>query len=406
VRRTRATLIDVVECAYREARAGSEPWLSAVLSTLAPLLDTGLGMIGFDYDTSRPIDAWLSRPLVHGGDPELATGVLGSFSATPTSIRKQVYARVAPVSTLSDQLGMPMTSYRGTRHHARRLGVADLVKITATDGAGRGTCFCAPARSTRSPTERELLRWSVVTPHLAVARRLAGILPDAVLTPDGRLIDGSEEAVRQRELLGHAARRMERSRLARSRGDDEAVQAWSALVAGTWSLLEEVERDGRRVVLAIVRPSGTLDPRRLSTTERVIAERIARGDGNKLIAYDLGVSDGTVARHSHTIYRKLGVRNRAGLAARIALLRRGARNRYRLEDLEIEEMESGAPVSSAPLSPAERAVAAAASRGESTRTIAVARGVSERTVANQIAAIFAKLDVRSRSELAARLGGG
>ena len=42
-------------------------------------------------------------------------------------------------------------------------------------------------------------------------------------------------------------------------------------------------------------------------------------------------------------------------------------------------------------------------RGERNRAIAIRRGTSERTVANQIAALYAKLGVMSRTELLVRL---
>lgn len=59
------------------------------------------------------------------------------------------------------------------------------------------------------------------------------------------------------------------------------------------------------------------------------------------------------------------------------------------------------PPRRARLSPAETAVARLAVAGRSNREIAHARGSSERTVANQMASLFRKLGVRSRSELAA-----
>jgi DNA-binding NarL/FixJ family response regulator len=54
------------------------------------------------------------------------------------------------------------------------------------------------------------------------------------------------------------------------------------------------------------------------------------------------------------------------------------------------------------LTPAERQVVLAVLAGFSNADIAQARGSSPRTVANQLAAIFRKLGVRSRAELAAR----
>lgn len=55
------------------------------------------------------------------------------------------------------------------------------------------------------------------------------------------------------------------------------------------------------------------------------------------------------------------------------------------------------------LSPAERDVALALLRGLKRDEIARLRGTSERTIANQIAAVFDKLRVRSRLELAVSL---
>lgn len=55
------------------------------------------------------------------------------------------------------------------------------------------------------------------------------------------------------------------------------------------------------------------------------------------------------------------------------------------------------------LSHAERAVMLAILHGRSNAEIAAARGTTPRTVANQVARLFAKLGVRSRAELAARV---
>jgi DNA-binding CsgD family transcriptional regulator len=55
------------------------------------------------------------------------------------------------------------------------------------------------------------------------------------------------------------------------------------------------------------------------------------------------------------------------------------------------------------LTEAERQVVDAVLRGCSTSEIAVGRGRAPRTISNQLASIFRKLGVRSRSELVARL---
>ena len=62
------------------------------------------------------------------------------------------------------------------------------------------------------------------------------------------------------------------------------------------------------------------------------------------------------------------------------------------------------PASRAKLTEAERDVALAVARGLSNAEIAKRRSASPRTVANQVASIMRKLDVSSRSELAAKFG--
>src|SRR5512140_2374945 len=100
--RKRATAIDVVEAAYREAWTGGSTWLARMLPVAAPLFDLGLGVVAYDYDTSRPVDAWLSRPIVLGGHPSLADAVLATFAATPVEVSKRALERSRPVGTLSE----------------------------------------------------------------------------------------------------------------------------------------------------------------------------------------------------------------------------------------------------------------------------------------------------------------
>ena len=52
---------------------------------------------------------------------------------------------------------------------------------------------------------------------------------------------------------------------------------------------------------------------KLSKRERQVAAFAARGHSNKLIAYDLGIAEGTVAAHLASVMRKLGLSTRAAL---------------------------------------------------------------------------------------------
>jgi len=56
----------------------------------------------------------------------------------------------------------------------------------------------------------------------------------------------------------------------------------------------------------------------LSAREREVALLAARGLGNKAIARELGVTEGTIKLHLHAIYRKLGIKSRFVLIALVA----------------------------------------------------------------------------------------
>jgi DNA-binding NarL/FixJ family response regulator len=81
-------------------------------------------------------------------------------------------------------------------------------------------------------------------------------------------------------------------------------------VDGRWSLVDHVEADGRRVVLARRNPPGVRDPRALTARERDVLAHVAQGHGNKHVAYALGLSATTVATHLRRALRKLGLRSR------------------------------------------------------------------------------------------------
>jgi DNA-binding NarL/FixJ family response regulator len=55
----------------------------------------------------------------------------------------------------------------------------------------------------------------------------------------------------------------------------------------------------------------------LTPREYQVALMVSRGLSNKEVARELGVSDGTVKLHVHSIFQKLGARNRYGLIRRM-----------------------------------------------------------------------------------------
>ena len=81
---------------------------------------------------------------------------------------------------------------------------------------------------------------------------------------------------------------------------------------------------------------------------------------------------------------------------------RGVRVIVGRRELAVLELEPVAPGNLDRLTANEREVARLAIEGLSNREIASRRGTAERTVANQLASIYRKLEIGSRIELAAR----
>jgi len=138
------------------------------------------------------------------------------------------------------------------------------------------------------------------------ARGLA-LLEQAVAR--GRSLDEPFELARSLLALGTARRRSRQKRpAAESLG--EALELFQQLPAPLWE--EQARRElarigGRRVAAG-----------ELTETERRVAELVATGRSNAEVARALVLSPKTVEWNLSKIYRKLGVRSRAELAARLA----------------------------------------------------------------------------------------
>jgi DNA-binding NarL/FixJ family response regulator len=138
--------------------------------------------------------------------------------------------------------------------------------------------------------------------------------------------------------------------------------------------------------------------RALTRRQRIVAHYVAMGHSNKLIAYQLGRADSTISTTVTRIKQKLRVDTRAGIARAVTELSAAPETWI---DTMSARLGYGPrrSLSSEQLTAAERAVARGAAQGQSNREIARARAASERTIANQLASVFAKLGVHSRVAL-------
>jgi len=142
----------------------------------------------------------------------------------------------------------------------------------------------------------------------------------AILTPNGRLEHSNvgDAVLDARDDLSSAAKDIDRARGKMRRLDPEhAAALWRAMVRGEWSLVDWIDHDGKRFLLAhenrIPSPPSASDRRPLTDREQQVVACAAMGHSNKLIAYDLGLSTGTVSVILARAAKKLGVSGRVAL---------------------------------------------------------------------------------------------
>jgi DNA-binding CsgD family transcriptional regulator len=318
--------IGAVEACYATA-ATDRDWLGGVLEALASL-DNGNGLYANVFDASdlervrvdivsawNPSESWLER-----ADEAHRSG--------PQGLIRALYDRPPPVALASQQARRLSPALRANVGLVAE--ATDVLGIFAAEADGRGVMIGIPTASGPPPPRTRALL-ACVAAHLVSARRLRGALSakepsgpdtaDAVLAPSGKVLqaDGAASGATARAALADSVRRVERARGRARRVDAvEAVGLWQGLVRGEWSLVDHVESDGRRFVLARRNPPPVHDPKALSERERHVSAYVARGLSNKYVGYLLGLAPSTVASHLANAARKLGVTSRQELIRALA----------------------------------------------------------------------------------------
>jgi DNA-binding CsgD family transcriptional regulator len=201
-----------------------------------------------------------------------------------------------------------------------RDGVRNITLALGTDPSGRGCALVFLQRDASRLTRPVRQSLERIAAHLAAARRLRGQAPDdaadAILAPDGRVLHAERDARPEvsRTALREAARRMDRARSRRGSAEaQEALAMWRALVEGRWSLVERLESDGRRLIVARRNDPRVREIRALDERERKTVALLALGHSLKLCAYELGCAESTISSTARAALTKLGISSRAEL---------------------------------------------------------------------------------------------
>jgi DNA-binding CsgD family transcriptional regulator len=324
-------VLSVVEAAY-ELDTTDEDWLKSVAEAVRPRLDDDFGLAAFEFHREGDAPPTIVQSQ-HLWMPEsLAAVYPRMFASLAPELRARPF-RLGPCVSGSEMMNMKaeFANVPQMKNGLQKFGMYDSIWITATDPAGRGCGFHAGRKKIAwaSPTEKRT--WGRLAAHLASAVRLRYRLRDAesrtsfaaVLDPNGKVHDATGEAqsAEARGALRDAVLTIEQARGRKRReAPDQALASWQGLVEGKWSLVDQVELDGRRYVVARENEPRAPGPKALSARERQVLGYARLGHHSKLIAYELGIKDSTVRVLISRAMAKLGARTRAELLQAIQQL--------------------------------------------------------------------------------------
>lgn len=317
-----AALLDCLAAGYR-LDLDDTAYVRNLVREAAPLLDRGLGVLGYTYDTADPSGPRVRQfAFSEAFDPAWLPPFYKALESHGTDGDS---TRPIGFSTWGH---MPCGQASAVRGMARFLpafahlgGARDSIAINARDTDGRGVWLGAPTRSTRRMDDQVRTLYARLSAHLTSAARLRSgrRTPAAILSPKGGLVHAENDAAASHaNALRDAVRAFDRARTKEARRDvDLATRRWRPLVTAQWSLLDEFESDGKRFVVAIDNRAPPRRPRGpLSEREHQVLTQAELGHTNKEIAYALGLSSATVRVLMHRAAKKLGAATRAEAIAR------------------------------------------------------------------------------------------
>jgi DNA-binding CsgD family transcriptional regulator len=322
--------IRIVEAAYTWASSEAS-WLDAVVQAASPY-EIGGGVIAYTVRIAgrTTVEALSKTERASEDDARVLRRQTERF---PAQLAHEVCAPTEFVGNGAFRLSRLARSHRGP--HAAlaqrtRESLPALWALISGDPRLRTLMMCFPGgdRRTRSMDEpfphRDARSLGLVGAHLSAALRLRALVrptaddagTEAVLSPEGKLLHAtsaaSSPAARRSLVEAVQASETARGRMRRS-SPDEALGLWIALVQGRWTIVDSVERDGKRLLLARKNPVDGVGLLGLSRDECDVAWLAAFGHSYKYIAYELGVPMSTVAGRLRRAMRKLRVRSRVEL---------------------------------------------------------------------------------------------
>jgi DNA-binding CsgD family transcriptional regulator len=313
--------LSIVEAAYA-LRTDEKTWLQGITDAAAPVVDDGFGVCANTFDASDPSNVAFGAGATAGGmtREELLAGQRASTSA-PVPVVRKYFCEGPSISFVSARADIKSRRSKAKAKAAESTpGAPDIMSVRAKNPFGQGVLVCVPITRAGRFGPRVRSRLGMVAAHLAAALRLRmlGVQPieqsEAIFSSAGKAEHLSSDLTKlprsalERGVEGFLeARRLQRAE------PDQAIELWSALVGGKWSVFDQFDRDGRRFIVARRNELALADPRMLTTAERMILLYASWGHSLKLISYEVGLSQSSVFAQLKLAMRKLGLRRRSEL---------------------------------------------------------------------------------------------
>jgi DNA-binding CsgD family transcriptional regulator len=310
--------IEAIEAAYR-AHGTLADWLREIAQNI-PVRPTGRGFVALRYHITATGHVTIDEQVELGTPADLSEISRGIVSSMSPEYVRETWATLPYTSALrSGPASVRAITRAGIDHTLGHFGIRDIVIVNGIDPTGSGVYFGELQSEPVVLTRRERATWCRVAAHLAAGYRLRRSTDDnpaAVISASGRIehAAGDAQAQTAQDSLRRAALAIDRARTKRARTNaDEAVELWNALVAGQWTLIDNVDTDGRRYFIARKNDPDVARHHALTRRERQVVGYAALGHSNKLIAYEMGLSTSAVAVYLDIAMEKLGLPSRAAL---------------------------------------------------------------------------------------------
>jgi DNA-binding CsgD family transcriptional regulator len=286
-------------------------WTEGLTKSFEPLVGHGKGVGAWRFSPGQ----WTTKELPVGVSPEIGHSMWNVATGFTPEEMTQVFLgdRVAGAAHRLRLRG-GLDEHRGVGRFVRPLGIKDYHALSVIDGGGFGIAVAGASADVVGLSRLARSRLERVASHLLAGLRLRHTLTsdEAVLTPDGKTVhaEGPATELEAREALRAAVVAWDHAHSRKATKDeDAAVDAWTALVSGRWSVVERFEADGRRFLVARRNQPNALDTTALSGLESHALLLRAQGLPYKAVAYELGLSTPRVHRLVQAARSKLGVRD-------------------------------------------------------------------------------------------------